>query len=407
MYQRFLMPRITEAMADTPVVVIAGARQTGKTTIARELVAGRPGALYFTLDDAATLAAASEDPVSFVRQAAPLTVIDEIQKAPALLPAIKVEVDHDRRPGRFLLTGSAHPLVTPRISESLAGRMELLVLRPLSRGELTGNPVNFVDRVFDSEFEPPQCHERLQGGFIAGVRVGGYPEVRSRKSDRRRDAWFASYVTAILQRDVRDLANIEGLAQLPRLLSFLAVRSGSLLNKAEASRSTGFSYSTLERYLALLEATFLLDLLPAWAGNLGKRLTRSPKVFLGDSGLTGHLAGVSAERIKKDPALRGALVECWAVAELRKMASWATCDVGLWHFRAGRQEVDIVLEDRDGRVVGIEVKSGSSLSRRVTAGLKALAGAAADRFHRGIVLYGGDRTLPLGTDIWAVPLAVL
>lgn len=407
MYERFLMPRIVEAMVDTPVVVIAGARQTGKTTIAREMVAGRADALYFTLDDAATLAAAAEDPVSFVRQSAPVTVIDEIQKAPALLPAVKVEVDRNRQPGRFLITGSAHPLVTPRISESLAGRMEMLVLRPLSRGELTGNNGNFIDRVFSPKFEPRHCDELAPGGLMGEVGIGGYPEVRSRKSDRRRDAWFASYVTAILQRDVRDLANIEGLTQLPRLLSFLAARSGSLLNRAEASRSTGFSYSTLERYLALLEATFLLDLLPAWAGNLGKRLTRSPKVFLGDSGLTAHLAGASAERIKKDPALRGALVECWAVAELRKMASWAAHDVGLWHYRAGRQEVDIVLEDRDGRVVGIEVKSGSTLSRRVTAGLKALAGAAGDRFFRGIVLYGGDQTLPLGPEIWAVPLGML
>jgi len=401
------MPKIVEALADTPVVVIAGARQTGKTTIARELVARRSDALYFTLDDAATLAAASGDPASFVRQAAPMTVIDEVQKSPALLPAIKVEVDRDRRPGRFLLTGSAHPLVTPQIAESLAGRMELLVLRPLSLGEMTGNAANFVDRVFDLELDPVSYHERLHGDLVSDVLIGGYPEVRSRRSDRRRDAWFASYVTAILQRDVRDMANIEGLAQLPRLLSFLAARSGTLLNKAEASRSTGFSYSTLERYLALLEATFLLDLLPAWAGNPGKRLTRSPKVFLGDSGLTAHLAGVSAGRIKTDPALRGPVVECWAVAELRKMASWAMRDVALWHYRAGRQEVDVVLEDRDGRVVGIEVKSGATLSRRVTGGLQSLAGAAGSRFHRGIVLYGGDQTLPLGPDIWAIPLAVL
>jgi hypothetical protein len=407
MIRRNLTPRIEEAMMDTPVVALTGARQTGKTTLVRELARSRRGSRYLSLDDGATLAAASEDPVAFVGQEAMTLIIDEVQKAPVLLPAIKMAVDADRRPGRFILTGSANPLVLPQVSESLAGRMEILTLRPFSQGELAGRRDELIDRLMADTFEAPGCDDVEAADLLARVLQGGYPEAITRASQRRRDAWFASYITAILQRDVRDLAHVEGLSQMPRLLSLLAARSGALVNRAELSRVMGIPYTTLVRYLALLEATFLYDPLPAWAGNPSKRLTRSPKAFLCDSGLTAYLLGVAADRVGPANGSRGPLVESFVVSELRKQASWADADVTLWHFRSGRQEVDVVIEDRRGRLVGIEVKAGATLGRNDVRGLRSLADAAGKRFLRGVLLYAGSEVLPFGPDITALPISAL
>jgi len=293
------------------------------------------------------------------------------------------------------------------VSESLAGRMEILTLRPFSQGEFAGYRDGLIDRLMATNFQAPDC-ARVEAADLTGRAMrGGYPEATTRSSQRRRDAWFASYVTAILQRDVRDLANIEGLTQMPRLLSLLAARSGALINKAELSRAMGMAYTTLERYLALFEATFLYEPLPAWAGNPSKRLTRSPKAFLCDSGLTAYLLGIASDRSGFDDGWRGSLIEAFVVAELRKQSSWSDTDVNLWHFRSGRQEVDIVLEDRRGRVVGIEVKAGATLGRNDASGLRAFADAAGKRFLRGVLLYGGSEVLPFGKDIVALPMSAL
>jgi len=407
MIQRNLRPRIQEALADTPVVALVGARQTGKTTLARDLARSIRGSKYLNLDEAATLAAASSDPVAFVEQSTTMLVIDEVQKVPALLPAIKVAVDRNRRPGGFLLTGSAHPLVLPTISESLAGRMEILTLRPLAESEMADHKGEFIDRLFATQFESPECEGMSREQLMAAAMRGGYPEITGRASQRRRDAWFASYVTAILQRDVRDIADVAGLSQMPRILALLAARTGSLVNKAELSRATGIAYTTLERYLALLEATFLYEPLPAWVGNLSKRMTRSPKAFLNDSGLTAHLLGLELSQNNPASTSLGPLIESFVVSELRKQASWAGLDVTLWHYRSGRQEVDVVVEDRRGRLVGIEIKAGSTLGKSDARGLKSLADATGERFIRGILLYSGRETLPFGPRIHALPISAL
>jgi len=407
MIRRNLSSRIYEALADTPVVALVGARQTGKTTLVQQITATAADARYLSLDDATTRAAASADPTAFVQQSRGLLVVDEVQKVPDLLSAIKVAVDRDRRPGRFLLTGSAHVLVLPRVSESLAGRMEILRLRPFSRGELAGHSEGFIDRVFEGDFTPPPASPQQSQPIHEMVLVGGYPEVVERPSARRREAWLGSYVTAILERDVRDLASIEGLARMPILLGLLAARSGSPLNKAELARASGLAYTTLERYLALLEATFLIEPLQAWSANLSKRLVRSRKVFLGDSGLTAQLTGVGFDRWQADPNVRGSLVETFVVSELHKQASWSDLEVSLSHYRSARREVDVVLEDRAGRIVGVEIKAGASLGRRDFAGLEALADDCGDRFVAGVILYGGDETLPFGPHLWALPLPAL
>jgi len=224
-------------------------------------------------------------------------VIDEVQKATELFVAIKASVDRDRQPGRFLLTGSANVLVLPRLSESLAGRMEILNLWPFSQGELLGTTEKFVDAVFEDQFSLPTASRKTSFDILEKIMVGGFPEAVSRKAPSRRRAWFSSYITAVLQRDIRELANIEGLADLPKLLSLIAVRVPALLNFAELSRTAAIPQSTLKRYLSLLEATFFIHKLAPWFGHPGKRLVKTPKLILNDTGLKAHLLGTDTKRM--------------------------------------------------------------------------------------------------------------
>jgi len=335
-------------------------------------------------------------------------ILDEVQKAPELFPAIKREVDRKRRPGRFLLTGSANVLLAPKVSESLAGRIELLTLWPLSQGELDGVREGFVDVLFSVE-APPTVDERItRPKLLDRVLAGGYPEACVVRKPERRTEWFRSYVSTILQRDIRDLANIEGLTELPRLLTLLAARAGGLLNFADVARDLTIPQSTLKRYFALLEMTFLVQPLRAWSTNFGKRLVKAPKLYLNDTGLLAHLVGFSPDRFTHDPKQGGRLLENFVVMELRKQVSWSNTRPEMYHFRTPTgHEVDILLEDRAGRVVGIEVKSGATLGTDDLKGLRTLAELAGKRFHRGIVLYTGQETIPFGSRIHALPINAL
>jgi predicted AAA+ superfamily ATPase len=346
------------------------------------------------------------DPHGFVAGLGERIVIDEVQKAPGLFPAIKLSVDADRTPGRFLLTGSANVLMLPRISESLAGRMEILTLEPLSQGELRSRRESFIDAVFAGE--PPPLLGNGEPSLKEIVIAGGYPEVVGRAPGKRRDAWFAAYVTALLQRDIRDLTNIDGLTEMPRLLSLLAGRIGGLLNMSELSRSTGIAHTTLKRYLTLLDATFLFRPLPAWSANLGKRLIKSPRIHLIDSGLACHLAGHTAESLERNPIHFGGLLETFVVAELRKQAAWSEIRVNLFNYRTttGR-EVDVVLEDAARRLVGIEIKASHSVAAKDFAGLDALEQDAGGRLQMAVVLYAGEQTISFGGGKSAMPISAL
>lgn len=408
MYRRNITGILLEALSDSPVVLVNGARQVGKSTLVRSLGESDHPARYLTLDDATVLSAANADPAGFLAGLPGAVVLDEIQRAPGLFLAIKAQVDQKRQAGRFLLTGSANVLLLPALSESLAGRMEIVTLWPLSQGELGNAQERFVDTLF-AETPSFSCdggedHDSL----IARLLRGGYPEVVARPTADRRNAWFGSYVTAILQRDVRDLAHIEGLTDLPRLLSLLAARLGSLLNLAEISRSIAMPQTTLKRYMTLLQATFLVQPLPAWSGNLGKRLVKAPKLFLNDTGLAAYLAGMDEGRLERDAGWTGALLENFVVMELRKQAGWSKTPVGLFHFRTQTgQEVDVVLESRDGRVAGVEVKAASSVGVADFKGLRALAEAVGERFACGVVLYAGRNIVPFGGNLYAVPVSAL
>ncbi|MDL2328187.1 ATP-binding protein [Desulfosarcina sp. OttesenSCG-928-A07] len=417
MHARTLTQQILEALTDTPVVFLRGARQTGKTTLVKQLadktfLSGNLSAetpwQYITLDSSTALASALNDPTGFLQELTKPVIIDEAQRAPGLMLAIKEDVDRKRHPGRYLLTGSANILALPGIADSLAGRMEVLTLYPLSQGEIAGVSEDFISALFQKEFtfpkqetNPPLSREAL----LKAVCLGGYPEVLARNSAKRRAAWFDAYITTLVERDIRDIANIQDRSALIRLLRMFGARSGTLYNQAELARSIGMPNSTLSRYIPLLEALFLIWFLPAWSGNLGKRLVKAPKAHVTDSGLACHLCGADAGRLTEDPALAGRLVESFIIGEFLKQSTWTEHPVSLYHYRAQNgEEVDLVLEDRAGRVVGIEIKLSAGVTPHDAKGLSSLRDALGERFVRGIVLCTGQEVVPVGERIWAVPI---
>ena len=407
MYRRQIEQKLNAALADTRVVLLNGARQTGKSTLAQRVAQQRDGQ-YLTLDDPAVAGLARSDPTALLAGAGAFTVIDEVQHAPELFPAIKRVVDADRRPGRFLLTGSANVFLLPRLSESLAGRMEILPLHPLSQGEMAGCEANLVDDLFgDGAWRKGRSAlDRLD--VCKRVLAGGYPEAVARAPGERREAWFRSYIASLLQRDVRDLANIEGLTDMPRLLGLLAARAGALMNMSEVSRAAGIPHSTLRRYLALLEAAFVFQPLPAWSANIGKRFVKSPKIHLLDSGLTAYLRGDGDARALARSDYLGPLLETFAVQEVRKLLGWSRQGAAPYHFRtAAGQEVDLLLEAPGQRIAGIEIKASASVGQGDFAGLRALAEAAGGNFVRGAILYLGEQRLPFADNLWALPISTL
>ncbi len=407
MYRRNITSRLLAALRDSPVVLLHGARQTGKSTLAKWIASEAHPARYLTLDTAAVLRAAVRDPEGFVTGLQDPVVIDEIQRVPELAVAIKGEVDRHRRPGRFLLTGSANVLQLPRLSESLAGRMEILTLWPLSQGEIEGTEERFLDRVFDPASLPTSDVGLDRDKLLARIFAGGYPEVVARAAPRR-GSWFESYVTTVLNRDVRDISQrIERLHELPRLMAVLAARTGTLLNVADLSRTLGIPHTSLTRYLTLLQTTFLVHLLPAWSTNIRRRLAKSPKIILVDTGLAAHLNGLDERAPVDAPELWGALLETFVVTELLKQATWSEAQPRLFHFRTakGEFEVDIVLENRAGRLVGIEVRTTASVKAQDLRGLHELARVGGRKFVRGVLLYLGREHVPFGSGMVALPVS--
>jgi uncharacterized protein len=408
MKERHLAPHLLAALADTPVVLLAGARQTGKSTLARELARHAHPARYLTFDEPALLDVAKHDPAGFLAGLSGPVILDEVQRVPELFLPLKAEVDRDRTPGRFLLTGSAQALLLPRLSDYLVGRMEVLTLWPFSRGEIDGRGELFIDRAFsgkpplDTRGDKPADKKGAETPWVRLGR-GGFPEPSLRRDAARRRAWFDSYVATTLQRDIRDLSRIEGISSFPRLLALCAARSGALFNSAEISRSAALPLSTLRRYVSLLESGFLVRFLPAWSGNRGKRLVKAPKMVVTDSALMAHLTGWNGEG-EPPEILRGPLLESFAVMELVKQASWSRTRPHLFHFRSlAGQEVDVVLEDARGNLVGVEVKSSGSVGASDLRGLKALAEEAGSRFLGGYLLCGEREPKPLGKKLWALP----
>jgi predicted AAA+ superfamily ATPase len=409
MHPRHIAPLLTDALTDTPVVLVNGARQSGKSTLVQSLP-GPAGVArqYLTLDDAVVLSAAKSDPAGFINALQGAVTLDEVQRVPELFLAIKAAVDRQRQPGRFLLTGSANVMLLPGIADSLAGRMEVLSLWPLSGAELADSPgLNRADALFMGDWSalavPPCEREEL----IARLLAGGFPDAVARTSQRRREAWFDAYAQAVLMRDVRELANIEQLTEVPNLLHLLATRSGTLLNLAEISRSARLPQSTLKRYFALLEMLFLVVRLPSWERNPGKRLVKAPKVFLPDSGLLNHFMAATLASLAAKPGLPGGMVETFVLAELLKHLAFSRQRLTLWHYRTQTNiEVDFILENRLGQITGIEVKASATVDGKDFKGLRHLQETEPAIFQRGVVLYAGREVVPFGEQLWAVPLSV-
>ena len=404
MYPRFVERRAEEALADTPVVLIVGPRRAGKTTLARKMA--EEGRTYITLDDRTVLDAALSDPNGFIR-GLDRAIIDEIQRAPGLLLAIKKSVDEDYRPGRFLLTGSANVMTLPRVADSLAGRIETIRMLPLARAEISGAAPTFLERLFKGRLEGER-QAVIGDDLVRLALLGGFPEAIERESERRRQAWARSYLTSVLTRDLRDIAEIERLAELPKFVRLLAEYSGRLVNYSQFGSEIDVSHKTGQRYVALLEQVFLVSTLQPWYTNALKRIAKTPKLHFLDSGLLAAVRGLSFDRVRADRSDLGALLESFVFSEVLKLMTASDLQLAAYHFRDREmREVDIVLERDDGTIAGIEVKAAATVTSRDFAGLRTLAEACGERFACGVVLYDSADFVPFDDKLAAVPLSCL
>jgi len=404
LYPRLIEPSIREALADTPVVLVAGPRQAGKTTLVRQMATH--GMRYFRLDDQLTLLSAQDDPVGMIRSL-DCAVIDEIQRAPQLLLAIKKSVDEDRRPGRFLLTGSANLMTLPAVADSLAGRMETLALLPLSQSELQGSTANWIDAAFAGSLLKVVT-PMVGTALVETVLQGGYPEAISRTGARRRTVWARQYIDALIQRDVRDVATIDKLDQLPRFLRSLALVSGQMCNYTQLGGQVGLDSKTAARYAGVFEQMYLLKRIEVWARNRLKRVVKTPKLQFIDAGLLATLLDLGVAEVQQDRSRFGSLLETFVYGELLKHSTTAEDDYRLLYYRdVDMLEVDVVIENTAGQLIGVEVKAAATVKTNDLRGLKKLANVAGDQFRMGVLLYDGTETMPLGNDLWAVPLSTL
>lgn len=409
MYQRYIATPITEALKDTPVILINGARQTGKSTLCRQLVAeGVFDGQIMTMDDPTTLAAAQADPLGFLQGLSHHAIIDEVQRAPQLFLSIKKLVDESRKERRLVLTGSADVMTFPQVADSLAGRIEIHHLWPLSQTEILGKRSKFLNTLVtpDGRFEPRRSHKSNWKDIIGAIRAGGYPEALQRESEARKEKWFESYIDAVLQKDISNLANIEGLTQIPNILHLIGTRIGSTVNLSDIARLSGVKNTTLQRYMALLEHVFLILRIPAWTPNIEGRFVKSPKIFINDTGLLCHLRGEGVDSLMENRTTAGAFLENFIVMEIIKQLSWSGLFLKPYHFSIhSGSEVDLILEDRKKQLYGIEIKSTASVSQSDFNGLRRLAEIAGKKFQRGIVLYGGDQVVGgFGENLQAVPI---
>ena len=404
---RHLRPRVLEALDDTRVVVVLGARQVGKSTLVQSIAARDRPATLLTLDDQATRAAASSDPTGFIAGLATPVVIDEVQRVPDVLLAIKVRVDRDPAPGQFLLTGSANILTAPSIADALTGRAEYLRLAPLTQGELRGAREEFIATMFAGRWPIIAGTEVGRGPYATRIATGGYPVVLERP-EHRRARFFESYVDTIMQRDLSTIARVHDQANVRRLLSSIASISASLTNFDGLGRDLSVPANTVRSHLALLETLFLVTRLEPWSSNLLSRVIKTPKAYISDSGLLCYLIGADANRLASDANIAGPVFETFVAVELMRQSAWEDDPPRLFHYRdRDGREVDVILERRDGSVIAVEVKAGASVSSTDFRGLRYLREKLGARFKAGVVLYTGGGTVPFEDRLAAVPLSGL
>ncbi|CUU02210.1 MAG: ATP-binding protein [Fimbriimonadales bacterium] len=404
-FERWLTERVVSLMSAFPVVMLQGARQVGKTTLAQQLITRGYLKHYYSFDDPATLEAAASDPAGFIETLPPGSVLDEAQRVPEVLLPLKARIDREREVGQFVLTGSANPIARFRMGEPLVGRMGAVTLYPLSQGEQVGKCERWLEQALQGQI----LHvEAEQDNLWERVVKGGYPNAVLAPAPQARTEWLNGYLDTLLTREVRELAEVQQVSELVLLTRLLAANSAQLLNQASLSRECGIPQTTLRRYVSLLEAMFLLTRVPAWYTNISQRLLKTPKILLNDTGITCALLDVDENRLLQDPLLRGRMLESFVGMELLKQIEFTAQRVRLSHFRtASGHEVDFVLEKASGEVVGVEVKASSRLDADDFRGLRFLQSVVRERWQVGVVFYTGTKTLPFGERLWAQPVNAL
>jgi uncharacterized protein len=404
---RHVRPHLLEAMAESRAVALLGARQVGKSTLVADLTASDYPARFINLDDDATANAARADPAGFIAGISEPAVIDEIQRVPGLLLAIKRRLDSDQSRGQFLLTGSANILALPTVADALPGRIEYLNLWPLSQGELRDFRETFIDALFDGRFPQVSDAPIGRGAVAAMLATGGYPELQGR-STRGRSRFFASYVASIIGRDLEDVANVRNAENVERLLFIIAARSGGLASFHGMAGDLGVDTNTVRAHTKILEDLFLVRQLRSWHVNLSSRQIKRPKLHIVDSGLLAYLVGANERQIADDGGSAGRMLESFVAMELLRQADWAQDPVQLFHYRDKQQrEVDLILERHSGQIIGIEVKASATPSSGDFSGLRYLRDKLGRRFKAGAVLHTGADTLPFGDRLAAIPVSGL
>ncbi|PWQ99583.1 ATP-binding protein [Leucothrix arctica] len=408
-YPRFSKSILQDAIEDSPVILIHGTRQCGKTTLALQLGEAL-GYHYISFDDDLQRQAALADPIGFILSLPEYVILDEVQRIPELFTSIKASVDKNRKAGRFILTGSANILLLPKLADSLAGRMEIIHLRPLSCVETSNQKPNFLSQLFASDFGTAtnnSQYRRLGESLAETIVKGGYPAALARPTEKRRANWYRDYITTIVQRDVQDLTRIQKLEMLPRLLSMAAGQTSRLFNASNLGAPFALSAPTIREYLTLLQQVFLIEQLQPWHSNRLSRLIKTPKLHLADTGLACALLGVTSDMLWQDRALLGQLLETFIYQELRKYADWHEQQLSFYHFRnKDKVEVDIVIE-QGLKVAGIEIKAAATVTKSDFKGLSKLRDAIGEQFAAGVVFYDGESIVPFGDKLFAVPVSVL
>ena len=407
---RGIEPELRDILGVSRAAAITGPRQVGKSTLAKQLQAAGVVPNYFTLDDEAIRAAARADPDGFALSLPRPAVIDEVQRAPDLMLAVKQILDNDPTPGQFLLTGSADLLTAKVVADALPGRVEYVNLWPLSQTEIAGARTSIIDALLGGA--PPQVTGAPKGRAASAeiVTTGGFPDVLQR-TPRQRARYLRSYVQAILARDLPEIGDVRiDPSKLELLLRLLAARTSGLVNYAALGRGLALDDKTIKAHAELLAQLFLLYQLRPWSTNLGSRQVKTPKLLLTDTGLTAALVGVDAARYSAPDqgAVAGALFETFVVMELVKQATWSATPVQLFFYRdTEKREVDLVIESASGDIAGVEAKSAAGADATDTRGLRLLRDKLGQRFKAGIVVYSGEHTLPLGDRLWALPISGL
>jgi len=400
------MERLRRLLGVMPAVYLQGARQTGKTTLAKQLLEAGVLRDYVSFDDPLVRTAAQRDPVGFVRNVPTGTALDEAQLVPEVMPVLKIRIDESRAAGMFLLTGSASPLANAQVADAMVGRMVALQLLPLAQAEIAGSAVNWVAQAFA---EPPTSTRYPDAADLtARLTRGGYPVAVALDDPAACAEWLRSYADALITRDLQTLGGVERQDAVPTLLRLLAANPCATANIAGLSRETGVAQATLSRYLSLLTNLFVAHPVPAWYANLGKRLLKAPKLMLNDTGLAVALAGFDETRLEREPTYAGKLLENFVGMELLKHIHCGDAQTRLYHLRTDKGiEVDFVLESAQGELVGVEVKWRSTLHAGDFRGLRWLQSAVPERFRLGVVFYTGERSLPMGEGLWAIPVSAL